>query len=304
MGAAGPAQIGYDQVPAAQAHRRRVQRVVVMPHPVGSDRRRSDCRCRCSSSGTTSSTGCAHRDAGFPTTTLPNAGVWHADFDWKDRDEFFRYFSVRNSLITHALHGTIDAKTTGQLAGTRDHRGSRVDAIRHGVHDDSRYRGLPGWPRGAARRRAAALAAIRAERKEYDETVVHPAVEIGELTGAIPRIQPRGPLPRKERINLVLAKRWLFQWLGRTIPRAGCHCGRRQSVVARLAVRPSGGDGRLAVGRPDSTTRQAEAHQADQANERRRSRSSDAEAPALQEQYRSALPELISRENWARLYDS
>ena len=61
-------------------------------------------------------------DAGFPTTTLPNAGVWHADFDWKDRDEFFRYFSVRNSLITHALHGTIDAKATGQLAGTRDHR--------------------------------------------------------------------------------------------------------------------------------------------------------------------------------------
>ncbi len=29
-----------------------------------------------------------------------------------------------------------------------------------------------------------------------------------------------------------------------------------------------------------------------------------AEAPALQEQYRQALPELISRENWARLYDS
>ena len=28
-----------------------------------------------------------------------------------------------------------------------------------------------------------------------------------------------------------------------------------------------------------------------------------AEAPALQEQYRSALPELISRENWARLYN-
>ena len=54
------------------------------------------------------------RDAGFPTVTLPNAGVWHADFDWKDRDEFFRYFSVRNSLITHALHGTIDTKATGR----------------------------------------------------------------------------------------------------------------------------------------------------------------------------------------------
>jgi len=28
------------------------------------------------------------------------------------------------------------------------------------------------------------------------------------------------------------------------------------------------------------------------------------EAPALQEQYRRALPDLISRENWARLYES
>ena len=39
MGAAGSAQVGYDQVPPAQAHRRRIQRVVVMPHPVGGDRR-------------------------------------------------------------------------------------------------------------------------------------------------------------------------------------------------------------------------------------------------------------------------
>jgi hypothetical protein len=29
-----------------------------------------------------------------------------------------------------------------------------------------------------------------------------------------------------------------------------------------------------------------------------------AEAPALQEKYRQALPELIGRENWARLYES
>ena len=54
------------------------------------------------------------RRAGFPTVTLPNAGVWHADFDWKDCDEFIRYFSVRNALITHALHGAIDRKATGR----------------------------------------------------------------------------------------------------------------------------------------------------------------------------------------------
>ena len=104
------------------------------------------------------------------------------------------------------------------MAGTRDHRGTRVDAVRHGVHDDSRHRRLPGWPRRAARWWTGGTGRIRQERKSYAETVVHPAVQIGEITNAIPRIHPRGPLPRKERINLVLAKRWLFQWLGRTIP--------------------------------------------------------------------------------------
>src|SRR5581483_266736 len=53
-------------------------------------------------------------DAGFPTVTLPNAGVWHADFHWKDRDDFTQYFIVRNSLITSVLHGTVDTRTTGR----------------------------------------------------------------------------------------------------------------------------------------------------------------------------------------------
>ena len=195
-------------------------------------------------------------------------------------------------------------RSTGNWLAREITEASRVDAIRHGLHHDSWDRGLPGGPEVLRDGGAAALAAIRAERKEYAETVVHPAVKIGELTGSVPRIQPRGPLPRKDRINLVLAKRCAVPVARAHHPRAGCDCGRGQSVVARFAVRPSGGDGRLAVGRPDTTTRQAEAHQADPANERRRSSEFRSEAPALQEQYRAALPELISRENWARLYNS
>ena len=51
------------------------------------------------------------RDAGFVTVTLPNAGVWHADFYWKDCDDWARYFSIRNSLIAAALHSDLDAKS-------------------------------------------------------------------------------------------------------------------------------------------------------------------------------------------------
>src|SRR5690606_18529998 len=36
------------------------------------------------------------RAHGFPTVTLPGAGVWHADFHWKDWDEWHRYFNLRN----------------------------------------------------------------------------------------------------------------------------------------------------------------------------------------------------------------
>ncbi|MGH3951790.1 MAG: glycosyltransferase, partial [Pseudonocardiaceae bacterium] len=43
------------------------------------------------------------RGHGFPTVTLPGAGVWHADFHWKDWDEWHRYFNLRNSIITAAL---------------------------------------------------------------------------------------------------------------------------------------------------------------------------------------------------------
>ena len=83
-----------------------------------------------------------------------------------------------------------------------------------------------------------ALAAIRAERSEFAETVVHPAVEIGELTGgAVPRIHPIGHRPRKDRINLVLAKRVVYQWLGRAIPGPVAITAAAQPVVARLAFR-------------------------------------------------------------------
>ena len=44
------------------------------------------------------------RAHGFPTVTLPGAGLWHADFQWKDWDDWRRYFNHRNSMITAAMH--------------------------------------------------------------------------------------------------------------------------------------------------------------------------------------------------------
>ena len=60
------------------------------------------------------------RAHGFPTVALPGAGVWHADFGWKDWDEWHRYFNMRNGLITAALHSDFDAKSTEQADDAAD----------------------------------------------------------------------------------------------------------------------------------------------------------------------------------------
>jgi galactofuranosylgalactofuranosylrhamnosyl-N-acetylglucosaminyl-diphospho-decaprenol beta-1,5/1,6-galactofuranosyltransferase len=243
------------------------------------------------------------REAGFATTTLPNAGVWHADFDWKDRDEFFRYYSVRNSLITHALHGTIDTKATGRWLAREITEG--LVSMQYGMAY-TMIRGIEDFLAGPEVLRdggPAALTAIREERKAYGETVVHKAVEIGGLTDSIPRIHPRGHLPRKDRINLVLAKRWLFQWLGRTIPGpvaipAEDNQWWHVSLFDQAVVTDASQSG-VRIRRRDKqkltdlTKRMTKAL-----------RRFQHEAPALQEKYRQALPDLISRENWARLYES
>src|SRR6185312_11978413 len=108
-----------------------------------------------------------------------------------------------------ALHGTIDTKATGRWLAREIIEG--LVSMQYGMAY-TMIRGIEDFLAGPEVLRdggPAALAAIREERKSYPETVVHPAVRIGEITNAIPRIHPRGPLPRKERINLVLAKRWL-----------------------------------------------------------------------------------------------
>ncbi|MDT5093322.1 MAG: galactofuranosylgalactofuranosylrhamnosyl-N-acetylglucosaminyl-diphospho-decaprenol [Mycobacterium sp.] len=242
-------------------------------------------------------------DAGFPTVTLPNAGVWHADFHWKDRDEFMRYFSVRNSLITHALHGTIDARVTGRWlareiteALVSMQYGMAYTMIR-GIED---FLEGPGILHDGGR---AALAAIREERKAYPETGVTPASKIGELTDRTPLITPTGHKPRKDRINLVLAKRAVYQWLGRTIPgpvaiaaedNQWWHVSLFDSAVVTDASQTG-----VRLRRRDKQKLKTL-----MLRMRRTLKRFEAHAPAMQAKYRDALPQLVGRENWARLYDS
>ncbi|MGH3675005.1 MAG: glycosyltransferase [Mycobacterium sp.] len=243
------------------------------------------------------------RAAGFPTTTLPNAGVWHADFHWKDRDEFIRYFSVRNALITHAVHGEIDRKTTSRWLA-REMTECLV-SMQYGLAY-TMIRGIEDFLEGPAVLQdggPGALAAIRAERSEFAETVVHAAVNIGEITGAVPRIHPIGHRPRKDRINLVLAKRVVYQWLGRVIPgpvaiTAAHNEWWHVSLFGHAVVTDASQTG-VRVRRRDKKKLKELSKRM-----RKTLRRFRAETPSLQTRYREAVPVLTGRENWARLFDS
>jgi galactofuranosylgalactofuranosylrhamnosyl-N-acetylglucosaminyl-diphospho-decaprenol beta-1,5/1,6-galactofuranosyltransferase len=149
----------------------------------------------------------------------------------------------------------------------------------------------------------AALAAIRSERSEYGETKMHPAVNIRELTDVVPRFVPVGPKPRKDRINLVLAKRMVFQWLGRVIPGPVAIAAEDNqwwhvSLFGHAVVTDSSQAG-VRVRRRDKKKL------TDLTKRMRRAlKRFGAEAPSLQARYRDAVPELTGRDNWARLYES
>ena len=200
--------------------------------------------------------------AGFPTVTLPNAGVWHADFHWKDLDDWTHYFIVRNSLITAALHGDIDVSPTGTMLARVI--AEAIISMRYGLAH-TMIRGLEDFLEGPADLADGGMAAgssIRTERNEYSETIMHPAVKTGELTNALPRTRPAGFLPNKDRI-LPGARQTGGVPVARTHgARTGDDPGRRLSLVACLAIRLRSGHRCVASGRQGPAARQAEHQEA------------------------------------------
>jgi galactofuranosylgalactofuranosylrhamnosyl-N-acetylglucosaminyl-diphospho-decaprenol beta-1,5/1,6-galactofuranosyltransferase len=241
--------------------------------------------------------------AGFPTVTLPNAGVWHAEFHWKDLDDWTHYFIVRNSLITAALHSDIDVSPTGTILARVI--AEAIISMRYGLAH-TMIRALEDFLKGPSDLADGGMAAgssIRTERNEYSETTTHPAVKTGELTNALPRTQPAGFLPNKDRYYLVLAKRAVYQWLGRTapgpvmIPAVDAHWW-HVSLFDYAVVTDASQAGVRVLRRDKRNIRKLSVRLVKAIRQFR------AEAPVLQQQYRDALPELTSRENWARLFNS
>jgi galactofuranosylgalactofuranosylrhamnosyl-N-acetylglucosaminyl-diphospho-decaprenol beta-1,5/1,6-galactofuranosyltransferase len=241
------------------------------------------------------------RAHGFPTVALPGAGVWHADFGWKDWDEWHRYFNMRNGLITAALHTGFSTKRIlrrlGLLLGqylVSMHYGLAVTLIKS-VEDF--LDGPPNLQDGSA----TAAAEIRRIRAAYPETKMRP---MSELPAVAPdfraaTVVPAANEPGSERLT----------WLKR--------------AVFLVADRAEHETGYVAAGDAHwwhvSTLRRAIVTDMGEQGFRVRTRDRDlafklaregtrvfrrlvSEGPAVVEQYRAEMGRLTSRANWARLY--
>ncbi|MGH3631824.1 MAG: glycosyltransferase, partial [Sciscionella sp.] len=121
------------------------------------------------------------KSSGFPTVTLPGAGLWHADFDWKDIDEWNRYFSIRNAMICASLHGRLDARHTARVILAQVIR--NLIAMQYGltatiIRAAQDYLAGPEMLRDGG---TAVAAEIRALRADYPDTKRHPVAELAGL---------------------------------------------------------------------------------------------------------------------------
>lgn len=241
------------------------------------------------------------RAHGFPTVALPGAGVWHADFGWKDWDEWHRYFNMRNGLITAALHTGFSTKRIVRRLGqtlsmnlVAMHYGLAVTLL-HAVEDF-----LDG-PEILADGSAAAAAEIRRIRSAYPETVVHP---ISSLPSQVPdfrdaRVVRDVGTPGSEALTWL--KRVAYLAADRAphksgfVPAGDAHWW-HVSTFERAVVTDMGETGYRVRTRDRALALELAKRGV------RTLRRLAVEGPGVAQRYRDAMGGLTSRENWARLY--
>ncbi len=240
------------------------------------------------------------RARGYATVTLPGAGLWHADFDWKDADKWNEYFAVRNALIVSTLHSETDPKQSARVLISRITR--NLLSMEYGLAA-TLIQAMEDFLEGPAFLHDGGQAAakeIRRIRAEYPDTVMHPAGEVpGLKSGSVPMVQA-GPKPSMTR--LVMLKRLIYLAMGRTVHQLGA-VNRKDATWWHLsqfdtAIVTDGSQEGVRLRKRDRETTIKLAKDAARAARRLVS-----ELPRLRAEYRAAVPELVSRDNWRRLYD-
>jgi galactofuranosylgalactofuranosylrhamnosyl-N-acetylglucosaminyl-diphospho-decaprenol beta-1,5/1,6-galactofuranosyltransferase len=238
------------------------------------------------------------RAHGYPTVSLPGAGVWHADFGWKDGDEWQRYFTIRNGLIMAALHsGFSTRRMTGRLAQLLSHQ---LVAMQYGMTATmlQAVEDFLDGPEILWDGSAGALARVREIRAGYPETVMHPMSEATEDFRERQVVRAANE-PGSE--TLTWLKRAVYHLAGRSVHRTGSvpagdahwwHVSTFERAIvtdmSEQGFRVRTRDKQLAVQLARRSVHVL----------RRLVR----EGPTVAGRYRTEAGRLSSRENWQRLY--
>ncbi|WP_026453499.1 glycosyltransferase [Saccharomonospora iraqiensis] len=239
------------------------------------------------------------RAHGFPTVTLPGAGVWHADFHWKDWDEWHRYFNLRNSIITAALHSPFDLNVLSRVLLAQLVR--YLLGMQYGLSATliKAVEDFLEGPQILDDGGVAAMKRIREIRDQYPETKKYDPTEVPGIESNDIGIINTPPRPSLQRV--VLLKRVLNRLLGRNRFAMGAiptdeanwwHVSQFETAVVTDASQEA-----VRVRRYDRQRMFDLAKQGVRVVNRLRK-----EGRAVQAQYQRAMPQLTSRENWKRLY--
>jgi galactofuranosylgalactofuranosylrhamnosyl-N-acetylglucosaminyl-diphospho-decaprenol beta-1,5/1,6-galactofuranosyltransferase len=238
------------------------------------------------------------RAHGYPTVALPGAGVWHADFGWKDWDEWHRYFNMRNGLITAALHTDFSVRRIARRLGSLFSQ--YVISMQYGLSVTllKAMEDFLDGPRVLQDGSAAAAAEIRRIRAQYGETAMRPMSDTPEGIRDMEVVRAPNP-PGHERLTWI--KRAVYLLTDRSVHRTGFvpagdahwwHVSTfEQAVVTDMSeqgVRIRTRDKELAL----QLARRAA----------RTFRRFVTDAPAAARAYKAEMGRLTSRSNWARLY--
>jgi galactofuranosylgalactofuranosylrhamnosyl-N-acetylglucosaminyl-diphospho-decaprenol beta-1,5/1,6-galactofuranosyltransferase len=238
------------------------------------------------------------RAHGFPTVALPGAGVWHADFGWKDWDEWHRYFNMRNGLITAALHSGFSVR---RIAGRLGQLLSQyLISMQYGL-SATLLQAMEDFLEGPEILRdgsAGAAAEIRRIRARYAETAMHPVSDIVDDFRELQVVRAANP-PGHERLTWL--KRAAYLLTNRSVHRSGfvpagdAHWW-HVSTFEHAVVTDMSEQGIRVRTRDKAVALQLAKRAA------RTFRRFLAEGPTAARLYRNEMGRLTSRANWARLY--